>query len=183
MKKIDINYLNECLLYDHKNGIISWKKRPNNHFSANNVHAAFNAKFAGCAVGRADRKGYLIFEIDGSVMFCHRVAFAMFHRRFPSGEIDHINGVKNDNRIENLRDVPGRENSKNKSVYKNNVSGVPGVGIFKRLNKWKVRINVNGDDIHLGYFTSFIEACEARIVAEVKYGFHKNHGRVNNCQR
>lgn len=54
--------------------------------------------------GSYDKDGYLIIKIKGKQYKAHRIVFALVHGRFPDGEIDHINGVRDDNRIENLRE-------------------------------------------------------------------------------
>lgn len=81
-----------------------------------------------------------------------------------------------DNRIENLRLVSGKENMKNKSMQKNNISGVTGVSWNKNRMKWQAQISVNGKIIYLGIFSDFNAAVSARKVAENRYEFHRNHG-------
>jgi len=106
----------------------------------------------------------------------HRLAWLYVNGEFPPDQIDHINHVRNDNRIKNLRTVSCKENQKNKLMHKNNTSGVIGVHWYKPRMKWKAGIKVNGELNHLGYFTSLREAAKARKEAERKYGFHENHG-------
>ncbi len=96
----------------------------------------------------------------------------------PSGEIDHINGDRTDNRICNLRDVTSAGNSCNRRRQDRNTSGVTGVAWDKRASRWQARIGLNGKQKYLGYFDSLDEAVAARKAAELELGFHPNHGRA-----
>ena len=107
----------------------------------------------------------------------HRVAWALHFSQWPTGQIDHINGDRSDNRIENLRDVINAENAKNMSLSKSNSSGVCGVYRHSQTKKWTAQINVNGRAIGLGCFDLFSEAVIARKAAERVLGYHENHGK------
>jgi hypothetical protein len=76
-----------------------------------------------------------------------------------------------------LRDVSNQENQRNKSRQSRNTSGVTGVHWHKRDKKWIARIKVDKKDLYIGMFDTFEEAVAARKEAEIKYGFHENHGR------
>ncbi len=101
----------------------------------------------------------------------------MVHDEWPRDQIDHINGVRTDNRIGNLRSVTSRENSRNLKLPTNNTSGRIGVMWSGRDSKWLAVIQVDGGKKHLGYFDNFEDASNARKAAELKYDFHENHGR------
>lgn len=88
--------------------------------------------------------------------------------------IDHINGDRLDNRIENLREVDRAENMKNMRMPADNTSGF--VGVTRHYEKWKAQITVNGKHIYLGRFDHKKDAIAARIAANRKFGFHENHG-------
>lgn len=108
----------------------------------------------------------------------HRVAWAIYHGEWPSGQIDHINGDKLDNRILNLRDVSNAVNAKNMALKSNNKSGVPGVFRHSQTGKWSAQINNGEKTIGLGCFDSFGDAVIARKAAERALGYHQNHGRT-----
>lgn len=91
--------------------------------------------------------------------------------------IDHINGIKDDNRIANLRQVSDEENARNKKRHFRNKSGVMGVTWSKADKKWRVRIGVSGKYKCLGSFHSLEEAISVRKKAEHDLGYHENHGR------
>lgn len=124
--------------------------------------------------GFIDTNGYTYIGFRGTMIKAHRIIWEMHYGGIPKGcEIDHINGDRNDNRLENLRMVTRSENAKNKALNKNNKSGVSGVFFSKKLSSWVVKCS--GE--YIGCYKSFPQACESRIVAEVSRGYHPNHGR------
>ena len=129
-------------------------------------------------VGYHDKDGYLIFSTLGTTKKLHRVAWLFVNKSYPKGQIDHINGVRDDNRICNLRDVSMSENSKNRRVCSNNNSGMMGVCWHKEKGKWHARITNKGKVTHIGYFKNIDDAFKARKEHEIKNEFHKNHGRT-----
>tara|TARA_R110002020_G_scaffold472357_1_gene700266 strand:- start:6 stop:494 length:489 start_codon:yes stop_codon:yes gene_type:complete len=131
---------------------------------------------AGDIVGSNCGEGYLKIMVDGGRYRAHRLAWLYMTGDWPKYQIDHINGVKNDNRIDNLRDVTNAVNQRNTSRRINNKSGVPGVVWHSRDHIWSVSIT-SGTRKMLGSFTDFFEAVCARKSAELKYNFHPNHGR------
>lgn len=127
--------------------------------------------------GSKRKDGYRKVIINKHAYLSHRIIWLMFHGEFPRHQIDHINGIRDDNRIENLRDVNSSENNKNKAMDSRNSTGVAGVYWFKRDNRWMARIQSDGKDDFLGYFDIFEDAVKARKEAELEYDFHENHGR------
>lgn len=79
---------------------------------------------AGCIT----RRGYTRIIVDGKSYQAHRLVWLYNFGSFPSGQIDHINGVKNDNRLSNLRECSQAENMRNTKMKSNNTSGITGVG-------------------------------------------------------
>jgi len=107
----------------------------------------------------------------------HTVIWAIVHGRWPEHQIDHINRDPSDNRICNLRDVPGVVNLRNSSLYQSNKSGHCGVYWSKSRDRWVASINDDdGKQVYLGSFQSLDEAARARKSAERFYGYHENHG-------
>ena len=84
-------------------------------------------------------------------------------------DIDHIFHNTYDNRKEFLRIVTYSQNSINQGIQSNNTSGITGVGWYQRSEKWRVRIDIDGKQINLGYFDDFNEAVKVRKEAELKY--------------
>ena len=93
----------------------------------------------------------------------------MMHQLLGCTGWDHIDRNTFNNRRMNLRSATTQENSRNKSLAKNNTSGITGVYFRKDVNKWVSQIIVNDKNIHLGYFFSKIDAIRARLKAEIKY--------------
>lgn len=154
--------------YNHETGIFKWEETK---------RRGFIGREAGCF---CPRDGYIRIRVAGKLELAHRLAWNMFYPDNllgPEEQIDHINHIRTDNRILNLRKVTNTENSRNASIGVNNTSGVVGVWFEKRRNKWSAEIKVDRKKIHLGQFEKFEDAAEARKAAEVKYGFHENHGQ------
>lgn len=135
----------------------------------------------GMFAGSPNIDGYVRVRINNISYRAHRVIWLITYGEWPEGQIDHINGVKDDNRIENLRAVSVTGNQQNQHVRVDNTSGVTGV-IFDR-GYWTAKIRANGKRIHLGCFKSLEEAAAARKAAERLYGFHPNHGRTDSARR
>lgn len=97
-------------------------------------------------------RGYIRIELNGKYYMAHRLAWLYEYGKFPQQYIDHINRVKNDNRINNLRDVSRYVNARNKKISVRNRSGTIGVHWCARTKKWRSYINVNKQRTYLGYF-------------------------------
>jgi len=125
--------------------------------------------------------GYVVCLVDGVSMYAHRCAWMLINGAIPEGmQIDHINGIRTDNRIENLRLVTADENARNRCRAKRNQPGITGVNWNKRDKVWHAMIWSENQHIHLGNFRDFRDAFETRLVAEVRLGYHLNHGRRAN---
>lgn len=100
----------------------------------------------------------------------------MHNGDIPNGmQIDHINHIRNDNRLENLRLVTNAENQMNNSIRSNSKTGIAGVTISKSKPFYIARITHNKKREYLGQFDNLEGAIKARKEAEIKYGFHENH--------
>lgn len=121
-------------------------------------------------------RGYLLIYIERKRYRANRLAFLYMTGSFPAAQTDHINHIRDDNRWVNLRAVTPSENTRNQSRRSNNLSGVNGVGWHQNKGKWHARIRLPNRLIHLGYFATLEEAATARQSANIKYGFHENHG-------
>ena len=118
------------------------------------------------------QSGYLRTCINYKTYRVHRLVYMMHYGYMPH-QIDHINGIKDDNRIENLRAATGSQNQLNKKIQKNNTSGFKNVTFEE--NKWRVRVTVNGK---LKSFGSFDDLELADLVAqEVRNKYHKEFAR------
>lgn len=149
------NRLKELLDYSPETGLFKWKIA-----HSRRVHV-------GDVAGSLSPKGYVLIGVDGCVYRAHRLAWLYVYGEFPKLYIDHINRIKTDNRIENLRDVSISVNNENKnssSIYKKSCN-VLGVSREKNHKRWRAVITINKKQFHIGYFDT-IEEAEAAYVAE-----------------
>lgn len=172
-KSISQKRLKELLHYDPETGVFTWRS-----------YRSVNAKAGSIAGGLCKTHGYILIHIGGRrsiggrQYFAHRLAFLYMTGEFPINHTDHINHIKDDNRWANLREATQQTNNKNRPMQENNKSGHTGVYWYKSSGKWRSQINIDGKHIHLGCFTEKADAILARKTAEVKYGYHQNHGDV-----
>jgi hypothetical protein len=137
----------------------------------------WNTTYSGKICGYKNSAGYVEITIKCEAFHAHRLAWLYQFGSFPANQIDHINHIRNDNRIINLRECTSQENGKNQTKDKRNSSGAAGVHWHKRDKKWQANIMTGGRMIHLGYHEEFDSALAARKTAEEKHGFHENHGQ------
>ena len=144
---VDQTILKELLDYDKNTGIFTWLKTRSPRAKAGDV------------AGNLRPDGYIRIGVKGSLYMAHRLAWLYVYGEWPSKEIDHINRVKSDNRIDNLKNCSSRENSLNRSS--SNVTGLTGVTqVGKRFSS---RIRVEGKKLHLGMFDTAEQAHEAYL--------------------
>jgi len=123
----------------------------------------------------ANTKGHLQVGIGKKVYYVHRVIWLMMTGNFPN-EIDHINGIRSDNRWENLREVTHQENAKNTGIGRNNTSGFLGVSFNKATGKFSAYLKSDLGRVHLGSFSDPHDANNAVMMARKEEGYHQNHG-------
>jgi HNH endonuclease len=169
--EVDIDYLRQRLRYEPEAGKLYW-------LDYEDMPKRWRTRWAGKeALAAHNGQGYKTGRIGGTQFLAHRVAWALWCGKWPDEQIDHINGVRCDNRITNLRAVTPQENQRNRKKQANNTSGVCGVNWNSGVGKWQARVKVDRISRHLGYFDTLEEATVVRKEAEVKYEFHENYGR------
>lgn len=136
----------------------------------------WGSKLVGSSIGGVSPAGYWQVSIDGKTYTAQRLAWLYVYDEWPEGAIDHINQIKTDNRIENLRVINYSLNAHNTNLRLANNSGVKGVSLRslrkgRRPNKpWVASIMVNCKRKHLGTFFTLEEAAKARAKAEKEMG-------------
>jgi hypothetical protein len=116
----------------------------------------------GAIVGeKNDGTDYLQTTVNGLRCQVHLAVWLMHYGKMPTGFVDHRNGNKRDNRIENLRDSSRQQNNQNRSVGTNNKVGVKGVHWDKTLCKWRSVIYLNGRKEFSAYFETLLDAVAA----------------------
>ena len=153
-----VEYLNEIFEYDFDNGKLYWKK------SGKGIKKSKLSVGAGY-INKHD--GYVSISVNGTEYKAHRLIWKMFYGYDPK-EVDHINGNRSDNRIENLREVTRSQNSMNQHGVRKNSSGVRGVGWDKFTSKWRVRITKEGKVERLGRYKNLEDAIQVRKDAEIR---------------
>lgn len=135
----------------------------------------------GQAVGSVDKiSGYRSTrDADGRKAYVHRLVWQLAHGAIAEGlQVDHINGRRDDNQIENLRLVTGAGNCKNARLRVENTTGCPGVSRLPG-GRFLARISSGGGrTLRLGSFATQQDAVAARKAAEPALGYHQNHGRT-----
>ena len=124
---------------------------------------------------------YLCTTVFGKIYRTHRLIF-LYHHGYMPKQIDHIDGNKYNNMIENLRECLPCQNSQNIGVKKNNTSGIKGVVWESKRNKWRVRINAQGKNVYSGRFEDKELAELVAVMAREKYHHtFANHGVQYAC--
>ena len=171
--------MRECIDYNPDTGEIRWKVRPLHHFANLNAHSTWNAKYPGKLWVTSKYNGYVRAKISMKWVRGHRAAWLVTHGEWPEHQLDHIDGDRSNNRLANLRQASMSTNCKNQGLQKRNKTGRIGVHFRPdgRVRPWLATIGSEGKIIHLGTFSTKDKAVKAREEAEVKYGYHPNHGK------
>lgn len=168
-----------CLLlrYEAETGKLFWKRRDARFFEPgipDKKIRGWNNGWDGKEAFTAEQHGYRVGMVARVRAKAHRVIWKMVHGEEPPS-LDHINGVRSDNRLANLRAAAPLENQRNRRKNVNNSSGCTGV-VRTPSKRWKVQIKVKGEMLYVGTFSDFEVAVLARKTAEREHGFHINHG-------
>lgn len=146
--QLDIDIFKKYLQYNSYTGFLMWIKNP-----------SIQHPFTGKVAGGLNSRGYIEIGFKGRIYKAHRLAWLLYYGDWPKNQIDHINGTKHDNRIENLREVSSRQNCQNRDLHRK--GRLFGCHFNKQRNKWQARIKINGKTKHLGLFNTEQEAHEA----------------------
>ncbi len=122
------------------------------------AQAAGNTK-TGSIIGSLDAKGYIKALVNGHYVKLHRLAWFYVYGVWPIDQIDHINGIKTDNRIENLRVCNTHVNCLNQQGPRtNNKLGYQGVHQIMKTGRYRACCSLKGTKYHLGVFSTAEEA-------------------------
>ena len=143
----------ELFLYEPDTGAFKWRI------------SRTNSVRVGDKVGYVTPKGYLKTEVDGRSYFIHRLVWLYSHGRWPTGQIDHINGVTGDNRAANLREVPPLWNQQNRRRARaDSKTGI--LGVYQVRDKFRATIQSNRKTVALGSFDTQEDAHRAYVSAK-----------------
>lgn len=164
-----IDKLLEAMSFCPMSGNAYWKRRPEHHFP-NGWSSTWNTRYAGKKAGTPCAHKYLKCAIDKSRYAIHRLMWYVHNGPIPNNlEIDHINGNRQDNRLQNLRLATDQQNGMNRGLSIRNKSGHSGVYWNGKREKWTAKIRVSGRLIDLGEYRQIGDAVNARKQAEENY--------------
>lgn len=146
----------ELLSYSPDTGIFSWKQ-------------SIGRVKKGQEAGWLSWNGYIKIAMDNKDYPSHRLAWFYVYKEWPKEDLDHIDGLRTNNRISNLREATRSQNLQNKRKQRNNASGFIGVSFNKERNKWDARLKAQGKQICLGLFKTAEEAAQAYEEAAANY--------------
>jgi hypothetical protein len=153
---MNLEELKKYLSYSPETGLFTWMAKSSDKTKLGST--------AGCK--RPD--GYIKIKILGEQVLAHRLAWFYVHGEWPEEEIDHINRVRDDNRLSNLRSVKKRQQQQNQSVSSRNTSGYTGVSKTDS-GKYRANITKDGKFIALGVFETPEQASDAYMAAKKVY--------------
>lgn len=120
--------------------------------------------------------GYRNISLFGRTYLEHQLIWFICNGVWPKGQIDHINQIRDDNRIVNLRDVSKADNARNRSRNPNSKLGEHGIWFNMRTNKYVAEITLNGKKVYQKSFDDIDVAINERRIKSLELGFHTNHG-------
>ena len=149
--------LRTLMHYDADTGLFTWKV----------TRGGSRKKPTQCINGS---NGYVVIRVDHRLYRAHRLAWLYVHGRWPVGEVDHINGIRHDNRIANLREATRTQNNGNSKMFVTNTSGFRGVvkdmgGGRIWTGRWRAQISKGDKCVSLGTFATKEEAHAAYLAA------------------
>jgi hypothetical protein len=132
-----------------------------------------NSAIIGSIAGFTDERGYVRIKIGSSIYAAGRLAYLYMTGEFPENMVDHINGIKDDNKWCNLREATNSENLQNQTIaLPFNKTGLLGVSKYGNTNKYTAQIYLNGKKKHLGYFDCKYKAHQAYLDAKRELHTH-----------
>lgn len=129
------------------------------------------SKRAGDVAGTLNADGYVQLRFENKLTYAHRLAFLWMTGEWPRADVDHKDGVKDNNAWANLRAKGKSVNNRNRRQLKSNTSGHVGVSWDGERSQWAAHIGVDGKQIFLGRFDHFEDAVTARLGGEIKFGY------------
>lgn len=153
---LSLQELHRVLQYDADTGVFTWKERRS------------RSAREGTVAGTAHCRGYSVVRVFQRQFLAHRLAWFYANGTWPPEQVDHVNGIRTDNRLCNLRLVSAAHNLQNQRAARSNnrTSNSLGVSFHKARAKWRARITVDGVEIHLGLFDTESAAHTAYLSAK-----------------
>lgn len=150
--KLTQERVRSLLDYDPETGIFRWRVNRG------------RGRVGGPA-GTMSSEGYVVIHVDRVRIHASRLAFLYMEGTIPSGDVDHINRTRNDDRWANLRPATRSQNNANSPAHRNSVTGARGVHFHKGAKRYRAQIAKNRQMTSLGYFDTIEEASAAYMRA------------------
>lgn len=168
--KETLELFTKALNYNPITGLFTW---------SDNVRDFNNKYYPDEIAGTINDKGYRILTVKGHKLLAHRLVFYFMTNKYPTPNqvVDHINHIKDDNSYANLRLTTIQQNNLNKTLAKNNSTGIQGVWYCQRRQQYIAQIRKKGYKRWERKFDTLGEAECARNKQLKKMKFHKNHGK------
>ena len=168
--RIDESAFLRALSYNPETGWFTWNISRPGRWGIKPGTRAGSSSLSKCG------KRYRRLFYKGQHILEHQLVFLLMEGEVPTDEIDHDNGDGEDNRWLNLNRSSREKNALNLRKRSDNTSKVTGVSWSEERKRWVAFIHVNKKMVNLGRFINFEDAVKVRREAEIKYGYHKNHG-------
>lgn len=169
---INQEYVKQYLDYNPNTGELTWIKKPS------------KKTVLGTRAGSlCSTSGYRRIRLNNKFYVEHRIIWLWVYGHFPKEHIDHINHVRDDNRLSNLREVTIAENARNRTKHQNTKVGEVGIWYCKRRKRYIAEIKLNQKKVYQRSFKNVEEAIQARRAKALELGFHENHGDTSPLKR
>lgn len=169
MKELTAERLREVLHYDPETGVFT------------RLESGSRKDVLGRSAGTLTQQGYLKTMVDSRTYYLHRLAWLHERGTWPKDQMDHINGVKSDNRLANLRECSCGENQQNRARSTRALSPLPGVCWHKRDRVWVASVTLSGRRRNLGSFRTAEEASAAYLAEKARLHTFQPTPRVHAC--
>ena len=154
-------------LFEYRDGSLIWKMVISMKIKVGDIAGHLNKS-----------RGYFLVGIGRKQYLLHRLIFLYHHGYLTKGlQIDHIDGDRTNNRIENLREVTNQQNAFNAKISSRNKSGVKGVTWDEQSQKWRSVIMLSGKQIHFGFYDTIEEA--TAVIKKARNEYHGDFARHN----
>lgn len=163
---LTVELVNKVLKYDVSNGFLIW---------ISNLHS--KRVVPKSRAGSLNKKGYRDITLYSTSYKEHHLVW-FIHHGYWAKELDHINQIRDDNRIENLREVTKAENARNRKRRKETITGENGIWYNRKTKKYVAEITFNGKKVYQKSFDDPDEAVKERTAKSLELGFHENHGSI-----
>ena len=165
IKEVNLNGIRDFLSYEPKTGVFHWKMSPQGRIAVGDM------------AGNINRHGYRRIFFRRHSFAAHRLAWFFVTGKMPTGQLDHRNGKRDDDRFSNLRLASTFENARNRSSAQGSRSKYLGVSYHRQIRKWAAQIKHNGVNRHLGYFDDEDQA--ARTYDKAALNLHGEFANPN----